>query len=65
MGGRRLTASDALFLYAESRETMMHVGSMLPFTPPADAPPDFLRDWVDELRDAPPLSPPWQRGALR
>lgn len=59
MGGRRLTASDALFLYAESRETMMHVGSMLPFTPPADAPPDFLRSWVDELRDGPPLSPPW------
>ena len=35
---KRLSPSDVLFLYSESRETMNHVASMLPFTPPTDAP---------------------------
>ncbi|TNF27257.1 MAG: wax ester/triacylglycerol synthase family O-acyltransferase [Deltaproteobacteria bacterium] len=48
-----------LFLYAESRETMMHVGGLLPFTPPPDAPPGFLRGLVDELRAGVQLRPPW------
>src|SRR5688572_29119788 len=36
---------------------MMHVGSMLPFSLPADAPPDFLRSLHDELRQHPVQSP--------
>jgi len=59
MSGRPLTPSDALFLYAETRETMMHVGSMLPFKPCEDTPPDFMRTLVDELRANPVLEPPW------
>ena len=59
MSGRRLTPNDILFLYAESRETMMHVGGLLPFSPPPDAPPDFMRGVVDELRAGVTLQPPW------
>lgn len=56
---RRLLPNDAMFLFGESRETMMHVASLMPFTPPADAPPDFLRKIVDEIRSQKKLEPPW------
>ncbi len=56
---KRLSPMDALFLYSESRETMMHVAGLLPFTPPDDAPPDFLREWVDEVRDERRIFSPW------
>ena len=59
MSARRLTPNDMLFLYSESRETMMHVGGLLPFSPPPDAPPDFMRGLVDELRGGVKLHPPW------
>lgn len=39
-----------MFLYGESRETMFHVAGLMQFTPPADAPPDFLRGLMDEIR---------------
>ena len=55
--GKRLTPSDAMFLYGESREMMFHVAGMMPFQPPPDAPPDFLRNLMDELRDAPVFAP--------
>ncbi|MFV0493708.1 WS/DGAT/MGAT family O-acyltransferase [Mycobacterium sp.] len=45
---RRLGPQDMMFLYAESPATMMHVGALMPFTPPPDAPADFLRQLVDE-----------------
>jgi len=46
-----------MFLYGESRETMMHVAGMLPFTPAPGAKPDHLRDLMDEIREAPIFSP--------
>lgn len=46
-----------MFLYGESRETMMHVAGMLPFTPAPGTPPDHLRDLMDEIREAPVHSP--------
>ena len=55
----QLTTSDAMFLYMETRETMMHVSSMLPFTPPPDAPADHLRHLMDEIRAAPVVYPPF------
>lgn len=58
MAGRRVTVTDAIFLAGESRESMMHVGALLPFTPPPDAPPDFLRGLMEELRDT-AVQPPW------
>jgi WS/DGAT/MGAT family acyltransferase len=40
---------DALFLFAESREHPMHVGSVLLFEPPEDAGPDFPRTTYEKL----------------
>jgi diacylglycerol O-acyltransferase / wax synthase len=59
MAVKKLGMLDALFLAAESREAMMHVGGLLVFTPPADA-TAFLRVLADELRSgAPAPQPPW------
>jgi diacylglycerol O-acyltransferase len=38
---------------------MLHVASLMPFTPPPDTPPDGLRRVVDELRETRDLAPPW------
>ena len=46
-----------MFLWTETPETMMHVASLMPFTPPADAGPTYLRDVFDEARAAPVASP--------
>ncbi|HEX3760730.1 MAG TPA: wax ester/triacylglycerol synthase family O-acyltransferase [Kofleriaceae bacterium] len=56
---KRLSPSDAMFLYSESREQMMHVAGLMPFTPAPDSPPDLLRRLMDELRGPPPVSSPW------
>ncbi|MDB4966805.1 MAG: Wax ester synthase/acyl-CoA:diacylglycerol acyltransferase [Myxococcales bacterium] len=48
-----------MFLYMETRETMMHVSSMLPFSPPPDAPPDHLRRLMDEIRASPIVHRPF------
>lgn len=59
MSDRWLTPMDAIFLYGETREVMMHVASLLIFTPPKDARPDFLRSLLDELRGSREIYPPW------
>jgi WS/DGAT/MGAT family acyltransferase len=56
---KRLSPSDAMFLYGESRETMMHVAGLLTFVPPPDAPPDHLRRLMNEIRAQPAVFPPW------
>ena len=56
---KRLSPSDAMFLYAESRDTMMHVAGLLPFSAPPDAPPDHLRRLMDEIRQTPVVHSPW------
>jgi diacylglycerol O-acyltransferase len=48
-----------MFLYGESRETMMHVAGLLPFTPAPGMRPDHLRELVDEMRTGTPVFPPW------
>jgi len=58
VSGKRLSPSDAMFLYGESREMMMHVAGMMPFTPAPDTKPDHLRDLMDEVREA-AVHPPW------
>jgi diacylglycerol O-acyltransferase len=50
---------DTIFLAGESRESMMHVGGLLLFTPPTDAPPDFLRKLMDEFRQGTSVFSPW------
>jgi WS/DGAT/MGAT family acyltransferase len=48
-----------MFLYGESRETMMHVAGMMPFSPPRDAPPDSMRALMDEIRAGVAVHRPW------
>jgi diacylglycerol O-acyltransferase / wax synthase len=55
---RRLGPQDMLFLYGESSTTMMHVGGLMPFTPPPDAPKGFLRQLVDDSK-ANEVVEPW------
>jgi diacylglycerol O-acyltransferase / wax synthase len=57
---KRLAPLDMMFLYGETPSTMMHVGALMPFTPPSDAPPDFLRRLLDETRLEKVVAP-WNR----
>ncbi len=56
---KRLNPLDWTFLAAETRESMMHVGSLMPFSPPADASPDLLRELMDEVRQDARAYAPW------
>ena len=56
---KRLTPSDSMFLYGESREQMMHVAGMMPFTPAPDSSPDQLRELMNELRAGATVHAPW------
>lgn len=58
---KRLTPSDSMFLYGETREVMFHVAGLMPFTPPPDAPPDFLRRLMDEIRESGTVQRPWNQ----
>ena len=53
----RLGPQDLMFLFGETPSTMMHVGAMMPFTPPPGAPPDFLRQLVDDSKNADVVAP--------
>lgn len=57
--GRRVGLLDALFLASESRESMMHVGALMPFSPPPGGGAGFLADLMEELRDPGPMHAPW------
>jgi diacylglycerol O-acyltransferase len=57
---KRLSMLDMMFLYGETPSTMMHVGGLMPFTPPPDAPPDFLRRLLDETKLEKVVAP-WNR----
>nr|WP_272937629.1 wax ester/triacylglycerol synthase family O-acyltransferase [Mycolicibacterium tusciae] len=47
---KRLSPQDMIFLYGETPSSMMHVAALMPFTPPADAPSDYLRQMFEETR---------------
>jgi diacylglycerol O-acyltransferase len=51
---------DAMFLWGETAETMMHVASLMPFTPPEGAGPEFIEQVYEEMLDA-PVCPPWNQ----
>jgi WS/DGAT/MGAT family acyltransferase len=55
----RLTPSDTMFLYAESREQMMHVAGLMLFDAAPGTRPDHLRELVDEIRADPKVYPPF------
>ncbi len=54
----RLGLQDLMFIYGETSSSKMHVAGLLPFTPPADLPRDYLRDMIDDARRQ-DVSAPW------
>jgi len=58
MAPKKLSMFDAMFLAAETRESMMHVGGLMLFTLPADAPPNFLPPPAAGLRGTVPVHRP-------
>jgi len=61
MSSSRLNPLDASWLYTESRETPMHVGALLPFRLPENAPKDFLRQLMADFRKHRQFAVPWNR----
>jgi diacylglycerol O-acyltransferase len=59
MTTRALSPVDATWLLLESRDTPMHVGGLFEFTPPADAPADFLKRELAKMRASHAIPPPW------
>jgi diacylglycerol O-acyltransferase / wax synthase len=57
----RLNPLDAAWLLTESRATPNHVGGLLQFKLPDDAPPDFLRQLMHDFRRHRRFAPPWNR----
>ena len=56
----RLGLQDLIFIYGETSSSKMHVAGLLPFTPPADAPRDYLRTMIDDARRQEVMAP-WNR----
>jgi WS/DGAT/MGAT family acyltransferase len=54
-----LNPIDISWTQVESRDTPMHVAGLMPFLLPEDAPPDYLRDLVVDLRASREFMPPW------
>jgi len=46
----RLGLQDLIFIYGETPSSKMHVAGLLPFTPPADATVEYLREMISEAR---------------
>jgi diacylglycerol O-acyltransferase / wax synthase len=57
----RLNPLDTAWLFTESRATPNHVGGLLQFRLPADAPKDYLRQLMAEFRSHREFTPPWNR----
>ena len=53
--------TDAMFLWAESREHPMHVGGLQLFIPPDDLGPDFVTDMVDSWREIEYVNPMYRK----
>lgn len=56
---KHLSPIDAAFLRMESPRTPMHVGAMLTFRLPENAPPDFLQRLLKRMRDYPFMPEPF------
>lgn len=54
-----LSSLDATFLRMESTRTPMHVGALLTFRLPEDAPPDFVQQLTDKMRESPFMPEPF------
>ena len=58
-GTKRLNLLDASWLAVDTVETPMHVGSLLIFSKPDNAPADFMQRLVAHLKDCTEVYPPW------
>jgi diacylglycerol O-acyltransferase / wax synthase len=56
-----LNPLDASWLLVESAETPMHVGALMPFSLPEDAPEDFVGRIMADFRAATAVAAPWNR----
>ena len=59
MTHKRLNPVDLAWLVTDSRVTPNHVGGLLIFQLPADAPRDYLRSMLAEFRAHQAFTPPW------
>ena len=57
----RLNPLDAAWLFTESRATPNHVGGLLQFKLPPNAPQDFMRKLMSEFRGFRKFTAPWNR----
>ena len=48
-----------MFLYGETREVMMHVAGLMPFSPPPDWSPEQMRFLMDEIREGVKVQKPF------
>jgi WS/DGAT/MGAT family acyltransferase len=56
---KSLNSLDRMFLAAETHESLMHVGVLIPFSPPEAGARDFSRPFLEELKRQPTAHPPW------
>ncbi|MGH8530330.1 MAG: wax ester/triacylglycerol synthase family O-acyltransferase [Nevskiales bacterium] len=56
---KRMKLLDTSWLMLEAKETPMHVGVLLFFSPPAGAPSDYVARLVARLRASANVIPPW------
>lgn len=56
---KSLNPLDRLFLAAETSESLMHVGALIPFSPPPGGGRDVLRALRDELKQKREVNAPW------
>lgn len=56
---KRLSLMDAAFLRMETKRTPMHVGAMMTFKLPPNAPPDFIRRLIAQMSHQPFMPPPF------
>ena len=61
MSVARLNPLDTAWLFTESRATPNHVGGLLQFRLPDDAPKDYLRQLMVEFRSHRSFTAPWNR----
>ncbi len=59
MAIKQVSPVDEAWLLLESRDTPMHVGGLFEFTRPDDAPPDYLKQQYERMREPHAIPPPW------
>ena len=56
-----LNPLEAAWLYVDTPQTPMHVGSLQIYSPPPGAPEDFVGRMLAEFRETPRCGAPWNR----